>query len=199
MNPFHTSNDIIPTNSSELKCVTATAVPTTSTDQMPPTTNESQLPQKLRRPTDLLPLQTNTVAKSEPTEQLTKLVNECRISSCSRCNGNCVCDKSETVATANAPPTSNCSASLVMDNGTENTSAKRVQSNTATSVAQQSPPTAAAAATTTADAATHQRGAGSLKSSMNKCVGPTPSPPHAPIFVNRFPNNYPTILPPHIR
>lgn len=195
MNPFHTPSDLAsaPTNSPETKCAVAAPAAAT-TDQTPPTANESQPPQKPRRPTDLLPLHAADEDKStnQPTEQLTELVNECRISACSRCNGNCACDRSAagSAATGSAPPATKSLASRMTSNGVASNSGNRAESM---------PASTATASTATAGAAVQPQGSGSLKSSANKCVGPTPSPPHVPIFVNRFPNTHPTILPPHIR
>lgn len=174
MNPFKTStqsNNVssTPSNSPESNVALAMTTPA----------NETQQSKPRPRPTELLPLHTNAETKSDtnktnPIEQvLNQVANECRTSSCSRCNDNCVCDTNK--ASAMAIASIKCAP-----NSQHKNNGHDISTNTVVTIPA-------------------QPSSGTLKTGVNKCIGPTPSPPHVPIFVNRFPNNHPTYLPPHIR
>lgn len=181
------ANDVTytPSNSPESSMATGAIVPT---DTIPNKSNESQQHAKIPRPTELLPLHSTarpaTQSDTNNPSELNKLVNECRISSCNRCSGNCVCDNNIKKCTNANDTSAQCmaNASQQRNNGHD------ISTNTAVSVA-----------TGNDSKTTAEQSTSTLKFNANKCVGPTPSPPHVPIFVNRFPNNYPTMLPPHIR
>lgn len=98
-----------------------------------------------------------------------KITSDSSDSSCSQCNKQCLCDENTSKS-----PQIKCDAIESDANKIKTNISDSVQSNSSSNTAS------------------------TRKINVNKCVGPT-SPPNVPILVNRFPNNHPTYLPPHIR
>lgn len=139
----------------------------------------------IQRPSDLLSstIDTKTNVKDDATTAQ-KQINATSTSLCNQCYEKCLCDKK-------LPKSSQIKCDVI-DN--DENDIKINKTDISISNPMQSISLASNTSTSTTTTTNSIR-----KLNMNKSVGPMSSPPNVPIFVNRFPNNHPTILPKHIR